>query len=265
MNRQDRGILVGMVFGDGCLRVRERLWREKYKYVQSELRMKHSHIQRAYLEYKAELVNKMFGGNATVNTVQTKLKGKSYEQCLYTKSNKYFKALRRVMYPNGKKIFTRQSLNYLTPHGIAIWFMDDGHARVNVDNQGWVSSISSEIATCCSLQEIEDIKAYFKEIHDIDIKPYRYGKGTEYWCFRMNTANTQEFARIISPYVIPSMRYKLANVANLNVQECRAQSSICTSCGSVSYGNDRRGGKCTKCYSKDAYKRRRDKLKIVKI
>jgi hypothetical protein len=251
MNKVDRGIITGMVFGDGCLRVRDRIKDGKYSYVQSELRIKHSYKQRAYLEYKAELIRKIFGGNATVKDTTVVINGETHNQVLFSKSNNYFKTLKSVIYPNGVKTFTKQSLSYLTPHGIAIWYMDDGSAHVNYNKEGWVSSCFTCIATCCSLPEVELIVDYFDSNHGIKVKKMYDKKG--HWSLRINTESSQLFARLISPFVIPEMRYKLAHVANLNVQECKTHSSLCVQCGVNSYGNQRRAGLCGKCYTNNNY------------
>jgi LAGLIDADG DNA endonuclease family len=259
MNRQDRGILVGMVLGDGCLRVRERA-KGKYKYIQSELRLLHSLKQLAYLEYKVELITRIFGGKATINPSKAIVKGITYPSFLYTKSNKYFVALRRVMYPEGKKTYTKQVLSYLTPHGIAIWYMDDGSANTNVRNDGYVSSCMTRIHTCCSLPEAELVKDYFKEIHDIDVKVMPE-KGN--FSIRMNTESSQKFARLVAPFIIPEMLYKLAHVANLNVQECRTRPSLCVQCGENTYGNHRRIGLCIKCYTNNRYAEQKEKREDI--
>jgi len=245
MNRIDRGILTGMVFGDGCLRVRDRLKDGKYAYIQSELRIKHSYKQRAYLDYKADLIRKIFGGNATVKETTVTTLGKVHNQVLLTKSNKYFKTLKSVMYPNGIKTYTKQSLSYLTPHGIAIWYMDDGSANTNTNKEGWCSSCITHISTCCSLPEATEIVKYFIDTHDIEVKTF-FEKGN--WSIRMNTEASQKFAKLIAPFIIPEMRYKLAHVANLNVQECKTHSTNCIKCGLNTFGNHRRKGVCGACY-----------------
>jgi hypothetical protein len=255
MNRDKRGVLVGMVLGDGCLRVRRRLKNGKYPYIQSEFRMKHSYKQRAYLEHKAEIIAAMFGGMCKVHDTYVMLKGVRHEQVLATKSNKYFRILYKVMYPDGKKTYTRRVLDYLTPHGIALWYLDDGHARTNVNSEGWISSCSTEIATCCSLEEVEIIKTYFKEKHDISVKLFLHHK--DQWSIRMNTADSKKFAMLIAPYVPACMMYKMAHVSSLNVHECRAPAIACKSCGIPAYATDRRKGLCLSCYHRQYRKKQK--------
>lgn len=248
MNRSDRGIIVGMVLGDGCIRVRERVkLPEGYKWRTQELRVKHSHKQTAYAEHKAAIVARMFGGKCNVRPTQVTTLGKIFDQVMFTKSHKYFRTLHRVMYPGGKKTITRQVLDYLTPEGIAIWYMDDGNCAVNRNKDGWVSSCATIISTCCSEEETKNIQSWFASKHDIKIKIF-HAKNDKY-SIRMNTGESQKFARLIEPYIIPEMRYKLAHVANLNVQECRPTAMQCRECGDAIY-EIRRRMLCVACYSR---------------
>lgn len=220
MNREDRGILVGMVLGDGYLNVRNRLKSGKYKYESSELVVVHSVKQRDYCLHKADLVRRIFGGKFSVTERSAHLSnGKSYPLVGFSKSNTYFRILKKLMYCDNMKTITTQVLHMLTPHGIAIWYMDDGHARVNINKDGYVSSCSTDWSTCCSQEEAITICEWFKAQYDLNFKPYPT-KGR--FSIRCNTADSHNFARLIEPYIIPSMRYKLQHVADLSLHERRA-------------------------------------------
>lgn len=247
MNRSDRGIIVGMVLGDGFIRVRERISHQGYKHMTQELRVKHSYQQLAYIRHKAGIIQRMFGGVCNVMPTSVSADGKTYQQAMFNKSHKYFRYLHRVMYPGGKKKITRRVLDYLTPHGVAIWYMDDGNCNVNRNKDGWVTSCSTIISTCCSEDEARDVQAWFLARHDIVAKPF-YAKNGNY-SIRMNTGESQKFARLVEPYIIPEMRYKLAHVANLNIHECRPAAMQCRECGAVIYDN-RRKMMCVACYTR---------------
>lgn len=220
MNREDRGILVGMVLGDGYLNVRNRLKDGKYKYESSELVIVHSVKQKDYCLHKADLVRRIFGGNFSLTNRTAKLSnGKCYQLIGFSKSNKYFRILKKMMYVDREKRITPQVLNMLTPHGIAIWYMDDGHARVNINKNGYVSSCSTDLSTCCSQEEAIATCNWFKEVYDINFKPYPT-KGR--FSIRCNTDDSHKFARIVEPFIIPSMRYKLQHVADLKLHERQA-------------------------------------------
>ncbi len=220
MNTEDRGILVGMVIGDGYLNVRHRIKPKGYEYESSELKVSHSTKQLDYAQHKANLIKKMFGGKCNIYYYETFLKAtnKSYPMCAFMKSNSYFRILKKFIYKDKTKCITSEVLNMLTPHGIAIWYMDDGHARRNFNKDGFVSSVSTEISTYCTYEEANTIINWFKEKHGLDTKLF-LSKGK--YCIKWNTQASHEFARLVQPYIIPSMLYKLSHVADLSLHECR--------------------------------------------
>lgn len=256
MNKIDRGLLVGMVLGDGHLSVRNRLKDGKYKYESSEIRIVHSIKQIDYLKYKAEIIRKIFGGKFTVKTFTHLLplvSNKKYSMCGFSKSNKYFRILKKIICSNGKKYISRRALNMLTPHGIAIWFMDDGSITANKNKDGFISSISLSIATCCSEIEAITIQEYFYEEYGIVFKidrDKRLSEGNQY-SVRANTFMAHEFVEMINRYVIPSMRYKLKYVADLKSHERQTPLGKCKECGDYYY--KARNKLCSKCYSRWYY------------
>lgn len=246
MNGEERGILVGMVLGDGYLNVRYRLNSGKYNYESSELIISHSVAQKDYLMYKADLVRRIFGGNFSIREKHYTLRnGKTYFGYGFSKSNKYFKVLKGMMYRDKVKTITTHVLNMLTPHGIAIWYMDDGHARRNINNDGFVSSVSTNIATCCPEKEAILVCEWFKDKYNIRFSPFPE-KGN--FSIRCNTQESHNFIRLIEKFIIPSMRYKLSHVADLNLQERQAPIGYCK-CGNAIYANKWKG-LCSICYMK---------------
>jgi hypothetical protein len=219
MNKKDRGVLVGMVLGDAFLNVISRLKNGKYPYIRSEIAICHSIKQEEYCIYKSELLRTLFGGVHQVRYYNHYLPvtGKSYRQCRFTKSNKYFRILKSAMYPNGKKTISRKILEWLTPHGIAIWYMDDGSMRANKKN-GNVTSVYTEISTQVSEEEAIYIREYFKKRWSLNVKPFQ---SKNYWDVRFNTQESKKLVKIIKPYIIPSMRYKISLVADLLEHECQ--------------------------------------------
>lgn len=250
MDERTTGVLLGMIAGDAYVNVREKLQSGKYPYISSEMRVLHSTQQRAYCEFKCELVNKLLGRNVTVKLVANGPGGR-YQAAAFTVSHPYFKLMKSWAYPGGVKTFNQVMLDHMTPEGVALWYMDDGHARRNYNNDGRVSSVATDIATCCPLPEAELICEWFGGVHKIKMKPKRDGK---FWSVQANTENSRLFAHLVQPYVVPPMLYKLAHVADLNSHECRAPVGKCanTSCLANIYDN-RRKGLCNACYSRRYY------------
>ena len=245
MNVEKRGRLVGMVLGDGYINTTNG---------KRELSVLHSLAQRDYCEHKAALVKQTLGGSFSVREYANGPEGK-YRAVKFVSSNAYWGNLKSWVYLSGKKTFTRKVLDMLTPEGIAIWYMDDGSSRTNANKDGWVKSVSTSIATMCSESECVVICDYFREVHDIEWK-IRCRKGSpldKAFYIECNTAQSRKFVLLIQPYIIPSMLYKIAHVADLSSHECRAPVGKCVKCDAPIY-EFRRTGLCGACYSRRYYR-----------
>jgi hypothetical protein len=253
MDSRTTGALLGMIAGDAHLNVRNRLKSGKYPYVSSEMRVLHGAQQRAYCEFKCLLTNKLLGRSSTVSKVRNGPGGK-YDAYHFSVSHPYFKLLYHWCYPFGKKTFNQIWLDHLTAEGVALWYMDDGNARRNVNSSGRVSSVSTNIATCCSDAEADLICRWFLDVHKIKFTPFLEVKKSDLWSVRANTENSRLFAHLVQPYIVEPMLYKLSHVADLNSHECRAPVSKCVTAGCTNQIYDmRRKGLCSACYSRRYY------------
>ena len=236
-----------MVLGHAYINVRYRLKDKKYRYESSEMRIVHSLTQIDYCRYKCNLVNEWLGKNATVRIIRNGPNGK-YKAAAFSISDPYFKQLKRWCYPDGKKSFTNNMLDMLTPHGLAFWYMDDGGFRKNVNKDGWVTSVSTELSTYCPKDEAELIADWFDKTYALKWN-VRCRKGSPVdaaFYLQTNTEGSKEFVALIEHFVIPSMRYKLAHVAAMNTHERQTPIGECE-CGTLLY-NRRCGDLCGKCY-----------------
>ena len=249
MDVETRGFLVGMIFGDAYVNVRNRLVDGRYYYESSEMRVLHSIAQRDYCEHKAARTRQALKRKFSV-TIVNNGPGGAYKAAAFSASHPYFKQLKRWCYPNGKKTFTKHTLEMLTPEGIAFWYLDDGNARRNTNKDGWVSSVATDISTMCSKEEAEIIVAYFLDKHGIAFN-IRCNKrcviGKQFF-IQANTAESRKFIALVQPFIIPSMLYKIAHVADMNAHERQTPLAACQ-CGAPIYAN-RTGGLCVPCYSK---------------
>jgi hypothetical protein len=212
VNKENRGVLVGMVLGDGYIRVASKRDQEMDRRTSPQISFSHCMDQYEYAKYKVDKLNKIFGGKATLRTgMYNTTYQDNYIKCYANKSNPYFKSLKRMMYRNGKKYITKRVLDMLTPEGIAFWFMDDGSYRINKNKDGRISSVSLTISTYCSREEVDNIIDFFLNVYDIIFKP-AYCKKTKLWYVRTNTNEAIKLSNLISPYIIDSMQYKLRAV-----------------------------------------------------
>ena len=120
MNKIARGILIGMVLGDGCLNVSGTT---KNGLPSVTLRIKHSVKQIEYAEHKADLLQSTLGRK---RPEVHHFENNGYPGVRLSKTDPYLRILRMRMYQNGKKHITRKLLDMLTDQGLAIWWMDDG-------------------------------------------------------------------------------------------------------------------------------------------
>ena len=210
LSENDKKLLLALCIGDGCLR------KPHPKSGNVQLEVGHSIKQEAYCKWKRDLVYKIFGGKNPpkigYKTIKLKNSDKEYYACRFTKSHPYFTYLRKILYPNGVKVMTREILEKLTVEGIAIWYMDDG-SFYKKDNEDKTKSICFDLRISTdsfSYEENQLICDFFKEKFNIRFYPYQYHKEREHnWIIRANKQAAIKFIDLIEPYVIPEMRYKI--------------------------------------------------------
>ena len=200
MKRSKKALLIALVIGDGYIRLDTRR-----KNACASLCLCHSKKQEEYLNYKVDLLHSLLGGKRPVVRQQlssVQRNGLRYPQVASDKAHKYFKILRRWLYPN-KYAY----LKYLTPHALAIWYMDDGSIIANNRYpDGSCSSCRTNIHTGCkSREDAQVICDYFKDTWDIKFTPFNE-KGT--YSVRCFHKEGKKFHELIHQYIIPSMEYK---------------------------------------------------------
>lgn len=211
LSKEQKSLLVGLLLGDGTI---------SSNYV---FKLSHSEAQREFLEWKIDLLNKFgFKNNGVKEYIST---------CGYNKGNKVLysqmslnptiKALRRTVY-TPKKHITRRLLNWLTPIGLAIWYMDDGCINVNTSKQRSSIQHTIKIATCVDLDTAQVVIDYFKEVWDVQFRPFKEGKRT-YSIASSTESDCAAFIQIIRPYIeqVPSLLYKIRD--NFTKEEFIAQ------------------------------------------
>lgn len=222
MNRKNRAILVGTLLGDSSI--------HKTSY-NSVFQFTHQIKQKDYAFYKASLILSMFGGaKREPKYYKSTTAFGEVEYYKFSLTHKYFNYLHRIAYSNeGKKYFSRKLLNYLSPLGLALWYMDDGGVSrgANVDKFGVPREhipVEMRISTYCSLEEIETIITYFQEVWDVTAKK-RHAKKTNSYYLAFNTNESLKFEQIISDFILPQFRYKLPSFYNTRVPDTQFEIS----------------------------------------
>jgi hypothetical protein len=200
LSKEQKRLLIALLLGDGTI---------SSNYV---FKLSHSVEQREYLEWKVGLLNKLgIKNNGIKEYISTcgynKGKGVLYSQISLHST---IKALRRSVY-TPKKTFTRNLLNWLDAQGLAIWFMDDGFININESEQrnGSIQR-SIKISTCVNEETCKMIIEYFKDVWDIEFRPFI--EKSKLYSISVRTNNdSDKFIKIVKPYIeqVPSLLYKI--------------------------------------------------------
>lgn len=209
MDKFTRGFLYGLCLGDGCL----------YKQPTNKnvgLTVGHGPKQLAYLMHKAEKLRSVFGGKPIKTYEYTscnKSSGKKYTNFQIRKVDSYFNQMHKKLYQTGKKVFTREVLDFLTDEGLAYWFMDDGSGSVSKNKQGNLCGCMLRIATYFSKEEAEIVAKWFLDKYGFIVK-FDIDKRSNKVSIRFGTHDSIALAKILQPYIIPEMEYKIKDVLN---------------------------------------------------
>jgi len=212
MDNKTRAILYGLAIGDGHISYRKRFKDGKYPYEHAELIIGHSPKQKDYIEHKADLIHKAFGGKRPkVSKTKHTLKatGKTYPSFRLVKTNPYFRQMHRVLYRENKtKKITGQVLSYCNAHSLALWFMDDGSMISNQNKNGETTSLSFRICTqFIDEDEAKFVVEWLKSTFGIEAK-YFLSKGK--YDIGGATQASLSLVSAIQDYILPSMFYKIA-------------------------------------------------------
>jgi len=201
INKDSRNLLIALLLGDGTI---------SNNYV---FKLSHGYKQKEYLEWKIDLLKKHgLKNNGLKSYISTSGYNKG-DLVYYTQLSiiPFIKLLRRVMYKPKKTLANTRILKRLTPLGLAIWFMDDGHINWSKRKDGSIKGFYIKISLCEPKKDVQVIIDYFKEIWDIKFYMFHEGRIKDSYSICASTKQAKKFIKIIEKYVneIPSMQYKV--------------------------------------------------------
>lgn len=116
-----------------------------------------------------------------------------------TAAHPYWKQIREMFYIDRKKIVTQQILDELQPLALAVWYMDDGFTFKKSYTANWCTQ-------SFSIEENKMIVNYLKKKWNIDSKLAFHKEQAH---LILNKEGRENLFKIIKPYIIKSMEYKL--------------------------------------------------------
>ena len=188
-----RSIIIGLILGDGHLETQDR--GKTYR-----LKVEHSIKQKDYVDWLYDKLKNIVASKPKLK--EKKLKDGEYNSYWFTTySLGLFRFYGQQFYPDGKKIIPRIITKLLNPLAVAVWFMDDGSFKSNRHKTFIIHTLGY------GKEDLLKVKKSFKEKFDIGVELHRQ-KGNKFRLY-VFSESAGKLKRIIEPYIIPTLRYKL--------------------------------------------------------
>jgi len=195
MNEEElRGAIVGMVLGDGSLALSGRSINAHMDFAQCAK-------QRDYAVWKSNLLEKLTSVRVTDGF--SSVKGKDYSKVrVITKTHPTYTHLWKRFYHNGRKTVDHFLMNCLTPLGLAIWYMDDGHLK---NHEDYLTPILE--TNCFNVAEHEIMTKSLADKFHLEFRANHLN--AKYLMLRLRRKDRERFFDIIREFIHPSMEYKI--------------------------------------------------------
>jgi recombination protein RecA len=198
LGAQQVQVILGSLMGDGNLSP------DQHGRSGPRFRMGHGARQAAYLDWKVSLLENI-PHSKTSNT-----KGAVFAD--FTPLPELGVLHEAVYFGDGKKHLSWDYLKSLTPLALAVWYMDDGCFTVRSKGvQERARGGMGRIEICVEAMSPgsrERLAGYLRDTHGLDVKLLSRD-AREVSVLQFTTASSENFQKLIAPYVHSSMVYKL--------------------------------------------------------
>jgi recombination protein RecA len=198
LGAQQVQVVLGSLMGDGALSP------NPHGRSGTRFRMGHGAKQAAYLDWKMSLLENI------PHSRTSNAKGAVFAD--FTPLPELAELREIVYFGDGKKHLTWDYLKGLTPLALAVWYMDDGCFTVRSKGaQERTRGGSGRIDICVEAMSAgsrDRLVSYLRDAYRLDVKLTSRG-ARKMSVLQFTTAASEEFQRLIAPYVHPSMDYKL--------------------------------------------------------
>lgn len=192
MSKRERSIIIGTILGDAFL--------QKTGKRNARLRFEHSAKQREYIFWKwRELKRYMQDRPKRIERFNPIWKKRYVYYRCQSHASPEFGKLRAMFYHDHQKQIPNNIKKFLTSLALAVWFMDDGYYyQRNQTAYLYLSRLRDK--------DINQLKIVLTDKFDLHpcIEKKKHGLN-----FKFSVTDTRKLISIITPHVIPSMRYKI--------------------------------------------------------
>lgn len=195
-----KGVLTGLLIGDGSIDkgVTKRAFRIKS-------------INKEFIDTISEEINSCTNFKTFIKHYPAKYSGgcnhKEYWE-FTIKSHPYFNKIYHKFYNDYRqRIISKYIPKYLTPYGVALWYMSDGYVCLVGKNKGIIKNRRVDFCTDrYSYNEVESLQKMM--LHKFKIHCSIIKRGN-FYRLRVSMKSYEDFFNLIYPYIIPTMQYKL--------------------------------------------------------
>ncbi len=201
-NQDIISVIVGSLLGDGYASART--------IEGTRFSFKQSIIHKDYLFWLYEFFySRGYCSNLTPRIYTRKLNKKNSKEIkvyngyeFNTFTFRSFNWIHKLFYKKGKKTINSKLDNYLTPLALAIWIMDDGD---------WAKPGVRLSTNIFKLQEVQFLASLLKKNWDLDCTVQKISRANQYSIY-IKGKSVIKLTRLVLPYIVPSMHYKLGLV-----------------------------------------------------
>src|SRR5438874_6545659 len=189
---RQREILIGLLLGDGCLETANggRTYR---------LKVEQSHSHQAYVQHLYETFKEWVLTPPRQRQVVSR--GHTSENWLFqTVSHGAFRFYAQQFYAGGKKCVPKLIDHWLTPRGLAYWFMDDGSIK-SKESKGIILNTQGFYR-----KDVERLVNVLQTLFGLSAQLRNQKEGCQIY---ISGGSYEKFVELVEPYVIEEMRYKI--------------------------------------------------------
>lgn len=196
-----KGFLTGLIYGDGYIDGGTTKRSFKIKNIDKNFIQKIEEELKSCTNFTITVKNFPFriGKDGTHH--------KEYWE-LSIKAHPYFAKKYHHFYDDYKhRIASKESLKWLTPMGLAYWYMSDGYICLVGKTKGFIRDRRIDICTDrYSIETINQMRNMLLNRFNLKTSLIKRGK---FYRIRIIRESYLDFYNLVFPYLIPSMQYKL--------------------------------------------------------
>lgn len=195
-----KGFLTGLLIGDGTINkgVTKRSFAIKS-------------IDKNFIDLISKEINSCTNFKSDIKFTKAHYScGCNHKDCweFIIKAHPYFNKIYHKFYDDYRhRIISKYIPKYLTPYGVAMWYMSDGYVCLVGKTKGFIKNRRIDLCTDrYTKQEVENLQKIMQNKFKVNCGIIKRDK---FYRLRIKSESYETFINLIYPYMIPSMYYKI--------------------------------------------------------